>query len=172
MVVNRQSGCWEHRTFNELPELLNPGDLLVRNNSQVIPARLVGQRMVSGGRWEGLFLRELTDGTWEVLASTRGRPVPGETVIVGNGLCLVLEKKGPSGSWIVRPHNEHDQGTTTQALLEKHGRTPLPPYIRHGHASAEDQFTYQTVYAEHPGSVAAPTAGLHFTHELLERRVL
>jgi S-adenosylmethionine:tRNA ribosyltransferase-isomerase len=169
MVIHRKRGCWEHRTFAELPDLLCPGDLLVRNNSRVIPARLVGHRAATGGRWEGLFLRELPDGTWEVLASTRGRPAPGEYVIIGQGLYLVLETKNPSGSWVVRPDEKRHPNETTHALLEKHGQTSLPPYIRRGHASPGDQLAYQTVYAQHPGSVAAPTAGLHFTDALFQR---
>jgi S-adenosylmethionine:tRNA ribosyltransferase-isomerase len=116
-----------------------------------------------------LFLRELSEGTWEVLASTRGRPVPGEQVLVGQGLYLLLESKNPSGSWIVKLRSKQDPLETTQSLLEKHGQTPLPPYIRHGQGSVGDEFTYQTVYAQRPGSVAAPTAGLHFTEGLFRR---
>jgi S-adenosylmethionine:tRNA ribosyltransferase-isomerase len=169
MVIDRQRGCWEHRTFDELPDLLCSSDLLVRNNSRVIPARLLGRRVATGGKWHGLFLRELPEGTWEVLASTRGRPVPGEQVLVGQNLNLVLESKNPSGSWIVRPDRKQNHDETTQSLLEKHGQTPLPPYIRRGQGSAGEELNYQTVYAQHPGSVAAPTAGLHFTEELFRR---
>jgi S-adenosylmethionine:tRNA ribosyltransferase-isomerase len=168
MVIDRQRGCWEHRTFNELPQLLRPGDLLVRNNSRVIPARLVGCRAVTGGRWEGLFLRELPGGNWEVLATTGGRPVPGEHVIIGQGLHLVLETKNRSGSWIVRPDRERNHHETTQTLLEEHGQTPLPPYIQRGHGSPAKEISYQTVYAQRSGSVAAPTAGFHFTEELFQ----
>ena len=168
-MIDRQRACWEHRTFDELPVLLRPGDLLVRNNSRVIPARLLGRRVATGGMWEGLFLRELQNGTWEILASTRGRPVPGERMIVGQGLELVLESKNPSGSWIVRPDTERNQHESTHALLQKHGQTPLPPYIRRGRGSPRDQLAYQTVYAQSPGSVAAPTAGLHFTEDLFQR---
>ena len=103
MVVDRRRECWEHRAFVELPELLRCGDVLVRNNSRVIPARLVGHRASTSGKWEGLFLREVSEHAWEILAMTRGRPVPGEHVIVGQGLHLVLESKTASGSWIVRP---------------------------------------------------------------------
>jgi S-adenosylmethionine:tRNA ribosyltransferase-isomerase len=169
MVIDRQSGCWEHRTFRELPDLLRSGDLLVRNNSRVVPARLVGRRVATGGKWEGLFLRELPEGDWEVLASTRGRPIYGEHVIIGRGLHLVLKTKNPSGSWIVRPGGNEIHGETTRTLLEKHGQTPLPSYIRRGHPAPGEELTYQTVYAQCPGSVAAPTAGLHFTEELFER---
>ena len=79
MVVNRRDGRWEHRTFAELPELLAPHDVLARNNTRVIPARLVGRRVLTGGRWEGLFLRERPGGDWQMLATTRGQPMPGES---------------------------------------------------------------------------------------------
>lgn len=121
------------------------------------------------GKWEGLFLREVPNSMWEILAMTRGRPVPGEHVIIGRGLHLVLESKNTSGSWIVRPKQAGNRAETTLALLEKHGQTPLPPYIRRGRGLPGDQLTYQTVYAQWPGSVAAPTAGLHFTEELFAR---
>jgi S-adenosylmethionine:tRNA ribosyltransferase-isomerase len=169
MVIDRRRKCWEHHTFNELPQLLHSGDLLVRNNSAVIPARLLGCRAMTKGKWEGLVLRELFDQRWEVLAKTRGRPSPGEHVIVGQGLHLVLESKTESGSWIVRPGHHGNDRQTLQALLEKHGQTPLPPYIKRGQDLPSDHLSYQTVYARHPGSVAAPTAGLHFTEELFSR---
>jgi S-adenosylmethionine:tRNA ribosyltransferase-isomerase len=177
MVVDRRRGCWEHRVFAELPELLSPGDLLVRNDTRVVPARLVGRRAATGGRWEGLFLRERPGGTWEILAKTRGRPIPGEHVDVGQGLRLVLEARGESGCWIVRPQVDcraraepgAEATTMTLALLERHGQTPLPPYIRRGQADPGDRLAYQTVYARRPGSAAAPTAGLHFTAAVLDR---
>ncbi len=169
MVVDRQQGCWEHRTFDELPGLLRRGDLLVRNNSRVVPARLLGRREATGGKWQGLFLRELSDGTWEVLGSTRGRPVPGESILIAQGFNFLLERKNPSGSWIVRPGGKQVGDETTQSLLEKHGHTPLPPYIRRGQGLPEDELAYQTVYAQKPGSVAAPTAGLHFTEGLFQQ---
>ena len=169
MVIDRQRGCWEHRVFRELPDLLRSGDLLVRNQSRVVPARLVGRRLTTGGKWEGLFLRERPEGTWEVLARTRGRPTEGEHVTINRNLHLVLKSKNSSGSWIVRPGGYDIHHETTWSLLEKHGQTPLPPYIRRGHSSAGEELTYQTIYAGPPGSVAAPTAGLHFTEELFER---
>ncbi len=170
MVVDRRRGCWEHRTFAELPELLDPRDVLVRNNTRVLPARLVGHRQTTGGKWEGLFLREQAGGTWEMLATTRGRPSPGEQIVVGQGLHLVLEARGAAGSWIVRPCRDVEhQDEPTVALLERHGQTPLPPYIRRGRESPGDRLAYQTVYARQPGSVAAPTAGLHFTDQVFTR---
>ncbi len=169
MVINRNQGCWEHHTFAELPELLDRRDVLVRNNTSVVPARLTGQREATSGRWEGLFLRERPDGTWEMLAATRGRPTPGEHVIVGEGLRLVLEGSSGTGTWIVRPKVDHEPDRSTFALLARHGETPLPPYIRRGRESSGDRLSYQTIYARTPGSVAAPTAGLHFTNEVFAR---
>ncbi len=103
MVIDRGKGTWEHRVFADLPDLLDPRDVLVRNDTRVVPARLVGHREATGGRWEGLFLRELPDGAWEVMSRTRGRPAIGERVVVGQGLRLALEARGESGCWIVRP---------------------------------------------------------------------
>ena len=103
MVVDRRTGAIAHRHFDELPELLDSRDLLVRNNSQVLPARLIGRRAATQGKWEGLFLDERPDGAWEILAKTRGRPVAGETVVVGDGLPLILEAREADGRWIVRP---------------------------------------------------------------------
>jgi S-adenosylmethionine:tRNA ribosyltransferase-isomerase len=169
MVIDRRQGCWEHRTFAELPELLRSLDVLARNNTQVVPARLVGCRAATRGKWEGLFLRERSDGSWEMLARTRGRPAPGEHVVVGQNLHLVLEARGEAGSWIVRPQRNSANDESTAALLERHGQTPLPPYIRHGRETLGDRLAYQTVYAQHPGSAAAPTAGLHFTDQIFTR---
>ena len=139
-----------------------------------MPARLVGHREATGGRWEGLFLRELADGTWEVMARTRGRPTIGERVVVGQGLApdaggpRRVRAAGSSGRLRIRrrvPRAARD----TLALLEQHGQTPLPPYIRRGREAAGDRLAYQTVYARRPGSAAAPTAGLHFTAAVLDR---
>jgi S-adenosylmethionine:tRNA ribosyltransferase-isomerase len=165
MVVRRREGRREHRTFAELPELLEPGDVLVRNNTRVVPARLIGRREATGGKWEGLFLRALPDGTWEVLATTRGKPRVGERVEVGRGMLLVLEARGGEGRWIVRPESDEPPA----ALLERHGAVPLPPYIRKGREGPGDRLRYQTLYAEVPGAVAAPTAGLHFTDDVFRR---
>src|SRR6185312_13020743 len=93
MVVRRSARAIEHRAFRDLPDLLAPGDVLVRNNTKVVPARLVGRRDATGGAWEGLFLRVLPGGLWEVLGKTRGRPRPGESVVAGQGLRLELVTK-------------------------------------------------------------------------------
>ena len=170
LVVRRETGRFEHRIFADLPELLATGDILVRNNTRVVPARLLGRRELTGGRWEGLFLRELTvRGSifWEILATTRGKPGAGEQVVVGEGegLRLTLMVKEEAGRWLARP--ESDQ--PAMSLLERFGSVPLPPYIRKGEAGPSDRPRYQTVYAQVAGAVAAPTAGLHFTDDLFAR---
>jgi S-adenosylmethionine:tRNA ribosyltransferase-isomerase len=170
MVVRRVEGRVEHRVFQELPGLLAPGDVLVRNDTRVIPARLEGRREATGGRWEGLFLRAMDSGDWEVLATTRGKPAPGESVLIsadpsggtGDVLRLTLVENRGAGRWAVRP----GEGGPPSRLLERYGRVPLPPYIRKGREGPGDRQRYQTVFARSPGSVAAPTAGLHFTEDV------
>jgi S-adenosylmethionine:tRNA ribosyltransferase-isomerase len=172
MVVHRGTGRWEHHGFETLPQWLSPGDVLVRNNTRVIPARLLGHREATGGRWEGLYLRDRPGGTWEVLATCRGKPAAGEHVIVGQGLRLELVARGEAGRWIVRPEalgQGNGAGADATTLLQQHGRVPLPPYIRKGREGPGDRHQYQTVYAQVPGAVAAPTAGLHFTDDLFCR---
>jgi S-adenosylmethionine:tRNA ribosyltransferase-isomerase len=170
MVVRRASESIEHRFFHELPTLLNAGDLLVLNDTRVVPARLLGRRERTGGKWEGLFLRELPDGSWELLSQTRGRLVEGESIVIEPGsLKLRLIAKSADGRWQARP----SEAGGAWELLSTHGHVPLPPYIRKGRAAEEDRERYQTVYARQAGAVAAPTAGLHFTAEVLaelERR--
>jgi S-adenosylmethionine:tRNA ribosyltransferase-isomerase len=166
LVVRREPFQVEHRHFFDLPELLAPNDLLVLNDTRVLHARLLGRRQKTGGQWEGLFLRTLPDGSWEMLCQTGGRPQAGETIAIEPGpLELLLEEKGAEGRWRVRPQMQGDAAT----ILERHGQLPLPPYIRHGIARPDDAARYQTVYAQHAGAVAAPTAGLHFTPELFAR---
>ena len=166
MVINRRKGTWEHRVFADLPDFLQPPDVLARNITQVVPARLLGRRAATGGKWEGLFLRERPDDTWEVLAKTRGRPAIGEDIIVGDNFHLTLEARGEARSWIVRPQRNSTNHESTSTLLQRHGQIPLPPYIRQGRAMPSDRLTYQTIYAQRPGSAAAPTAGLHFTNQV------
>jgi S-adenosylmethionine:tRNA ribosyltransferase-isomerase len=131
-----------------------------------LPARLLGHRVRTRGKWEGLFLRQVDDGLWELLCQTRGRLVPGEAIEVDPGpLTLVLTGRTPEGHWLARP----ELPGTPAELLGRHGQVPLPPYIRKGKAVPADRGRYQTVYANRAGAVAAPTAGLHFTPELLDR---
>ncbi len=173
LVVRRGGPPPADHVFRDLPALLDPGDLLVLNDTRVLPARLVGRRARSGGRWEGLFLREQADGAWELLSQTRGRLMTGETILVdpenpsnedaAAALRLCLVGKTASGRWLARPA----EGGAA-ALLARYGRTPLPPYIRKGRGGPADRERYQTVYAREAGAVAAPTAGLHFTPRLFE----
>ncbi len=165
LVVRRSTGAISHHIFRDLPDLLAPGDLLVLNDTRVVPARLLGQRERTGGKWEGLFLREHPDGCWELLSQTRGRLVAGETIAIEPGpLKLALVEKTAEGRWLARP----SVPDSVVELLRRHGQVPLPPYIRKGHATAADHQRYQTVYARQAGAVAAPTAGLHFTPRVFE----
>ncbi|MDX1945434.1 MAG: tRNA preQ1(34) S-adenosylmethionine ribosyltransferase-isomerase QueA [Pirellulaceae bacterium] len=168
MVVRRVEGTIEHAHIRDLPDLLHPADTLVFNDTKVIPARLVGRRDRTGARWTGLFLSADEHGVWQVLSKTRGKLEPGEVIIVVSwdvrqSLALRLLTKLEGGVWAVRPEPLGD----AMDLLGRVGRVPLPPYIREGEMTEEDQAAYQTVYAAQPGAVAAPTAGLHFTPELL-----
>ncbi len=170
LVVNRGRRRWEHCFVRDLPELLLPGDCLVLNDTRVVPARLVGFRTQTGGRWEGLFLSAQPDGAWRLLCKTRGKLAPGESVTLldnegRDDVRLALLEKREGGVWLAQPLIAAE----TFALLERVGRVPLPPYIRGGEMRPSDRQRYQTVYAQRPGSVAAPTAGLHFTPALLQR---
>lgn len=166
LVVRRATGQLEHHTFRDLPDLLASGDLLVRNDTKVLAARLLGRREWTGGKWEGLFLRQSPDGLWELMAQAGGAVRPGEWVAINPGpLRLELVSRTPEGHWLARPDRLGDPAT----LLAAHGRMPLPPYIRRGRADASDVDRYQTVFAAHPGAVAAPTAGLHFTPTVFDR---
>ncbi|MFM1801042.1 MAG: hypothetical protein RJA81_394 [Planctomycetota bacterium] len=165
MVLNRANQSWSHHIFSELPDLLRSGDLIVRNNTQVVPARLTGTRDRTGGHWECLILSLESHPDWLAITQTRGKPRPGETVTVGKGLQLELVENRQAGQWIVRPLNIQGEKTGDQ-ILEEHGHIPLPHYIRQGNDQPMDREWYQTVFAKESGSVAAPTAGLHFTPEL------
>jgi S-adenosylmethionine:tRNA ribosyltransferase-isomerase len=166
LVVHRGAGVLVHHVFCDLPELLAPGDLLVLNDTRVLPARLLGWRAETGGKWEGLFLRTVGDRLWEILCQTGGRLREGETIRLDAGSAqLRLVRKTPEGHWLVRP----DGGGTAADLLARFGHVPLPPYIRRDSPVAADRDRYQTVYARQAGAVAAPTAGLHFTPRLLDR---
>ncbi|MCS6850744.1 MAG: tRNA preQ1(34) S-adenosylmethionine ribosyltransferase-isomerase QueA [Gemmataceae bacterium] len=165
LVVRRSSGALEHRIFRDLPDLLDPADLLVLNDTRVVPARLLGHRQRTGGKWEGLFLQALPDGCWELLCQAGGRLREGDIIEVEPGP-LQLELLGRAGGhWLAKPNLP---GSAWE-LLERFGHVPLPPYIRKGRAEADDRQRYQTVYARRAGAVAAPTAGLHFTPRVFDR---
>lgn len=164
MVLRRGSPAIEHRVFRDVTEYLESGDVLVVNNSKVLPARLIGQKVPTGGVCELLLLRQVEGDTWECLARPGKRMQPGTLVSFGDGtLTATVEATLPDGNKYVKFAYD------TQTLYEKldaFGKMPLPPYITE---QLQDQSQYQTVYAKELGSAAAPTAGLHFTPELLER---
>ena len=164
MVVHRDTGLREDRIFRDVIEYLNPGDVLVVNDTKVIPARLLGEKTDTKVPVEVLLLKRNNATDWEALVRPGRRLKPGTTVSFGNGLltCEILENVEEIGGRIVRFHY---QGVFEE-LLDKLGKMPLPPYI---HEQLQDQTRYQTVYAREEGSAAAPTAGLHFTPELLDR---
>jgi S-adenosylmethionine:tRNA ribosyltransferase-isomerase len=165
LVVRRDGGAIGHHVFADLPELLDSKDLLVLNDTRVLPARLRGRRESTGGKWEGLFLRVAAEGTWEMLSKTRGRLFKDEIIVVEGGLRLRLVQQLEPGRWRMAPESNED----FVDLLSRFGQVPLPCYIRRGHAGETDRERYQTVYARQAGAVAAPTAGLHFTPGVFER---
>ncbi|MHC4405660.1 MAG: tRNA preQ1(34) S-adenosylmethionine ribosyltransferase-isomerase QueA [Planctomycetota bacterium] len=170
MVVDRADDSLAHRYVRDLPVILRPADCLVLNDTRVVPARLVGYRTRTGGRWEGLFVEANPGGLWRVISKTRGKLGPGETITLTDprghaDVRLSLGSQESEGIWVVRPETDEDAFT----LLDRVGRVPLPPYIRKGEMVETDRQTYQTVFARVPGAVAAPTAGLHFTERLLEK---
>jgi S-adenosylmethionine:tRNA ribosyltransferase-isomerase len=165
LVLKRSDRSIEHRTFRDLPEYLLPPDVLVVNDTRVIPARLYGKREETGGQWEGLFLTETPEG-WEMMTQTRGKPKVGERILIdGANWSLSLVRRTESNTWIAQPSVQ----APAWSLLQTGGHTPLPPYIRKGVDDSADHDRYQTVYAEKPGAIAAPTAGLHFTQTLLQK---
>ena len=173
LVVCRQSQSFQHRHVWDLPEFLQPNDCLVLNDTKVIPARLIGKRTQTGGHWEGLFLHIAEPNLWQIIGKTRGKMQPGERVTLhspdGHGELLIeFVAKNADHTWLVRPGISQVDCQRSIASLERIGWTPIPPYIREGKPLPRDQERYQTVYAEHAGSVAAPTAGMHLTPELLE----
>ncbi|MBQ6616033.1 MAG: tRNA preQ1(34) S-adenosylmethionine ribosyltransferase-isomerase QueA [Thermoguttaceae bacterium] len=225
MVVNRQTGAIEHRQVGDFIDLLTPADVVVLNNTKVVPARLIGVRVQTGGHWEGLFLElaiescelrvasceaarrrsqsalpracpkplplvavpnseflipnsELNNSSfgsqsvprWRLIGSTRGKLQLGERVqlLDVNGrpdVVLRFETKAPDASWTVVPESDENYLT----ILDRVGRVPIPPYIRNGQMEESDRNNYQTVFAQVPGAVAAPTAGLHFSEETLNK---
>ena len=199
MVVRRHDRTIAHHSIVDLPQLLASGDCLVLNNTKVLPARLFGVRTETGGKWEGLFLDELEPGTWRLIGETRGKLQPSETLTIhpahqkendslppggpelrsgegtapkeltatpqtNNTLTLKLIRRDKD-VWIAKPQSE----LNTEQLLNQFGTLPLPPYIGRKIASENDRTRYQTTFARESGAIAAPTAGLHLTPELLDQ---
>ena len=162
LVLNKKTGELEHRHFYDLPEYLHEGDCLVMNDSRVLPARLLGCRS-SGGSVELVLLRDLGEGKWECLSRPGRKTKPGTELSFGDGeLTATVLAVTEGGNRIVQFHYE---GIFLE-VLERLGKMPLPPYIK---AELNDAERYQTVYSREVGSAAAPTAGLHFTQELLQK---
>ena len=165
LVLRRDDGAIEHRRFRDVEEFLCPGDLLVVNETEVIPARLLGQKRKTGGAVEVFLLEEIGSGRWEALVRPAARIRAGAELEFGGGsLTARVVRELDGGKRVVELSAERDLA----AVLQEVGRVPLPPYIER-EAEDADRDRYQTVYASERGAVAAPTAGLHFTEPLLER---
>ena len=163
LVYHRDTGAVEHKIFRDVIDYLNPGDVLVINQTRVIPARLYGVKEGTGGAIEFLLLRRLNLTDWEVILKPGKKAKPGARFVFGNGeLVAEILTISEDGGRTVRFFYEG----VFEDVLDRLGQMPLPPYI---HEKLADQSRYQTVYAKNEGSAAAPTAGLHFTPELLER---
>lgn len=163
LCLDKATGEWSHHHFYELPDFLRPGDCLILNNSRVLLARLLGRRLPGGGACEVLLLQDKGDKVWECLVRPGKHLREGARVSFGDGeLTAEIAEVLPDGNRLVR----FDYEGIFLEVLERLGKMPLPPYIKE---ELQDQERYQTVYSKVNGSAAAPTAGLHFTPELLER---
>ncbi len=162
LLLNKENGAVEHHIFKEIVDYLHPGDCLVVNNTKVIPARLIGSKVGTGAKIEVLLLKRGEDNVWETLVKPGKKVRPGTKISFGDGLLVgeVLEVVEDGNRLI---HFEYEG--IFEEILDQLGQMPLPPYITH---QLQDKTRYQTVYAKHDGSAAAPTAGLHFTPELLQ----
>lgn len=162
LVVDRATGKWEDRMFRDFPSYVHEDDCLVLNDSRVFPSRLYGRREHGTGQVEIFLTRQITQNTWEALVRPGKKMRTGERVLIAEDLSAEILGRGEFGERVVQLHPRGD----LFEVLEKVGHVPLPPYIRRPD-SAEDRSRYQTVFAQQRGSVAAPTAGLHFTPEIL-----
>ena len=166
MVLDRAKGEIEHKVFRDIIDYLNPEDMLVVNSSKVIPARLLGTTEKTGASMELLLLRMLDSGEWETLVRPGKRAKVGSTFDFGGILKATVTDVVDGGNRLVRFDYDTEKYKTVYEVLDAIGNMPLPPYIT---KKLENKSDYQTVYAKEEGSAAAPTAGLHFTDELLER---
>jgi S-adenosylmethionine:tRNA ribosyltransferase-isomerase len=164
LVLDRARGSWEDRRFTDFPSYLRPGDCLVLNDSRVFPSRLIGRRQRGTGRVEVFLTKPVGDLIWEALVHPARKMRSGERIVISEDLTAEILARGEHGERTVRlcPRGNLDE------VLDRVGHTPLPPYIRRPDTPS-DRERYQTVYARNRGSVAAPTAGLHFTPEILDR---
>ncbi|MDD7718976.1 MAG: tRNA preQ1(34) S-adenosylmethionine ribosyltransferase-isomerase QueA [Eubacteriaceae bacterium] len=164
MVMNRENGSIEHKHFYDILDYLNEGDCLILNNSKVLPARLFGEKEGTGAKIEFLLIKRLEGDRWETMVRPGKRLKPGDAVKFSDNFRAEIVDYGPDGTRIV----DFDYEGIFMERLEELGKMPLPPYIER-ESTLEDKDMYQTVYCKEEGSVAAPTAGLHFTDQLLEK---
>ena len=163
MLLDKNTGAIEHKVFKDIIDYLNPGDCLVLNNTKVIPARLMGVREGTGASIEVLLLKRRENDVWEVLVKPGKKARSGDRIIFGEGkLTAEVLDVVEDGNRLIKFYYEG----VFEAVLDELGQMPLPPYITH---KLQDKNRYQTVYAKYEGSAAAPTAGLHFTKELLDK---
>jgi len=162
LTLDKRSGSIEHHNFSEITQYLQPGDTLVLNDTRVLPARLFGVKEDTGAKAEVLLLKNLGNDSWEALVKPGKKLKTGSVIVFSDELKAVIESEGEMGGRVLRFSY---QGIFNE-ILDRLGQMPLPPYIKE---RLDDQERYQTVYSKHEGSAAAPTAGLHFTEELLEQ---
>lgn len=161
LTLNKQNGAIAHHTFKDIVDQLHPGDTLVLNDTRVIPARLFGTKEDTGAKAEVLLLKNLGEDRWEALVKPGKKLKPGTSIVFGDELKAVIEDEADMGERVLKFYYKG----IFQEILDRLGQMPLPPYIKE---KLDDRERYQTVYSRHEGSAAAPTAGLHFTKELLE----
>jgi S-adenosylmethionine:tRNA ribosyltransferase-isomerase len=166
LIVDRRTGTWRDSEFSSLPGLLNPADALVLNNTKVFPARLIGERLPTGGAVELLLLRKVEPNVWSALARPARRLAIGTRIkFAGGSLTAEVIDSLDGGERQIK----FETDGRLEEILDEIGQTPLPPYIKRPGQIDEDRIRYQTIYAQERGSIAAPTAGLHFTKEILEQ---
>jgi len=161
LTLNKQNGAIAHHTFKDIVDQLHSGDTLVLNDTRVIPARLFGTKEDTGAKAEVLLLKNLGEDRWEALVKPGKKLKAGSAIVFGDELKAVIEDEGDMGERVLKFYYKG----IFQEILDRLGQMPLPPYIKE---KLDDRERYQTVYSRHEGSAAAPTAGLHFTKELLE----
>jgi S-adenosylmethionine:tRNA ribosyltransferase-isomerase len=166
LLVSHSDNRIEDQNYSDLPSLLNSKDLLVFNHTQVMPARIRGT-LAGGGAAEFLLLKKIASDSWSCLARPLRKLVPGVVVECGEGLLVSVVERSGEKELLVKLSSS-GQSEKIETLIDRVGEMPIPPYIRKGHADSQDRSDYQSIFAKHPGSVAAPTASLHFSQKLID----
>ena len=166
LLVSHSDNRVEDRSYSDLPQILNSKDLLVFNHTKVAPARIRGT-LAGGGTTEFLLLRKISEHTWSCLARPLRKLLPGVVVECGAGLRVTVVERVGEKELLVRL-SSNSEAEKVDTLIDRIGEMPIPPYIRKGHADSQDRTDYQSIFAKYPGSVAAPTASLHFSEKLIE----